>query len=143
MKVVLIFLTVVLCVCPQDRVFTTHHFHEFAHCVSRRVQWSIVNNPRWLWEAVAIYESNQTSDPRQLPYLVSQKPPSLKELNDWSGAEIYDVGYFITQYIVENFGYARLNSLIKNNGNTMQTLNMNDETFTRAWFAFVKKRYGI
>ena len=117
--------------------------HEFAHCVSRRVNWSIVNNPRWLWEAIAIYESNQTSDPRQLSYLVDQKPPTLKELNDFSDTSIYDVGYFVAEYLVATKGNAILNSLIRNNGNIQQTLNMDDEEFTKHWFAFVKKKYGI
>jgi len=36
-----------------------------------------------------------------------------------------------------------LNSLIKNNGNIQQTLNMDDAEFTKQWFAFVKKKYGI
>jgi hypothetical protein len=117
--------------------------HEFAHCVSRHVNWSIVNNPRWLWEAIAIYESNQTSDPRQLSYLVNQKPPGLKELNNFSDTSIYDVGYFVAEYLVESKGSAILNSLIKNNGNIQQTLDMDDEEFTKQWFAFVKKKYGI
>lgn len=117
--------------------------HEFAHCVSRNINNTIANNPRWLWESVAIYESNQTSDPRQLPYLVNQKPPTLTELNDWSNANIYDVGYFISQYLVESKGNAVLNSLIKNNGNIKQTLNMDEREFTKQWFEFVKKKYGI
>lgn len=115
--------------------------HEFAHCVSRCVNWTIVNNPRWLWEAVAIYESNQTSDPRKLPYLQQQKPPTLSQLNDWDDTSIYDVGYLITQYLVETHGYSTLHALIKNNGNIGQTLHMDDEAFTRAWFAFVKNKY--
>jgi len=117
--------------------------HEFAHCVSRHVNWSIVNNPRWLWEAIAIYESNQTSDPRQLSYLVDQKPPTLKELNDFSDTAIYDVGYFLGEYLVDTKGKPVLNTLIKNNGNIKQTLSMDDEEFTAKWFAFVKKKYGI
>lgn len=117
--------------------------HEFAHCVSRHINKTIVNKPRWLWESIAIYESNQTSDPHQLSYLVNQKPPTTKELNDLSNTEIYDVGYFIAEYLVKIKGNDVLNSLIKNNGNIQQTLNMDDEEFTKQWFAFVKKKYSI
>ena len=118
--------------------------HEFVHCVSLHINKTIANNPRWLWESIAIYESNQTSDPRRLSYLINQKPPTLSELNDWANAEyIYEVGYFITEYLVESKGNDVLNSLIKNNGNIHQTLNMDDEEFTKQWFAFVKKKYGI
>jgi hypothetical protein len=117
--------------------------HEFAHCVTRHINKTINNKPRWLWESIAIYESNQTSDPRQLSYLVNQKPPALSELNGFSSTGIYDVGYFIAEYLVEIKGNDVLNSLIKNNGNIQQTLNMDDEEFTKQWFAFVKKKYGI
>jgi hypothetical protein len=118
--------------------------HEFAHCVSLHINRTIANKPRWLWESVAIYESNQRSDPRRLSYLVNQKPPALKVLNDWANPDyLYEVGYFITEYLVESKGNDVLNSLIKNNGNIQQTLNMDDEEFTRQWFAFVKKKYGI
>jgi hypothetical protein len=117
--------------------------HEFAHCVSGHINPTIINKPRWLWEAVAIYESNQTSDPRLLTYLINQKPPTLIELNDLSKPYIYEVGYFIAEYLVEIKGNGVLNALIKNNGNIQQTFNMNDEEFTKQWFAFVKKKYGI
>jgi hypothetical protein len=56
---------------------------------------------------------------------------------------IYEVGYFIAEYLVESKGSDVLNSLIKNNGNIQQTLNMDDEEFIKQWFAFVKKKYGI
>ena len=117
--------------------------HEFAHCVSRHVNWKIANNPRWLWESIAIFESGQLYDPRKLPYLVNQKPPALTQLNDGSDTTIYDVGYLISEFLVETKGKSVLNTLIKNNGNIKQTLNMDDEEFTRQWFAFVKRKYGI
>ncbi len=128
----------------QDyQVMIQNTIHEFAHCVSRHINKTITNNPRWLWESIAIYESKQTSDPQHLSYLINQKPPTPKELNDWSNSDIYDVGYFIAEYLVEIKGNDVLNSLIKNNGNIQQTLNMDDEEFTKQWFAFVKKKYGI
>jgi hypothetical protein len=128
----------------QDyRAMMKSTIHEFAHCVSRHINKTIVNNPRWLWESIAIYESNQTSDPRQVPYLVNQKPPALGKLNDWSDTAIYDVGYFIAEYLVESKGNAVLNALIKNNGNIKETLKIDDEEFTKQWFAFIKKKYDI
>jgi len=117
--------------------------HEFAHCVSRHINKTIINKPRWLWESIAIYESNQTSDPHRLSYLINQKPPTLNELNDLSKPYVYEVGYFIAEYLVEIKGNNVLNALIKNNGNIQQTLNMDDKDFTKQWFAFVKKKYGI
>jgi hypothetical protein len=117
--------------------------HEFVHCVSMKINPTIGNNPRWLWEAVALYEANLPWDPRLLSYLVKQKPPSLQELNDFSNAAIYEVGYFLAQFIVETHGTGALKALIQNNGNLKDTLNMDDEEFSKQWFTFVKKKYGI
>ena len=117
--------------------------HEFAHCVSLNINNTIANNPRWLWESVAIYEANLPWDPHGLSYLVNQNPPTLSELNQLSNTYIYEVGYFIADYLVETKGISVLNTLIKNNGNLRQTLNTDDQEFTKQWFAFVKKKYGI
>ena len=117
--------------------------HEFAHCVSLTINKTIGNNPRWLWEAVALYEANFPWDPKMLPYLVNQQPPSLKELNELSNPNLYEVGYFIAQFISETYGASALKSLIQNNGNLNDTLNMTDEEFTKKWFAFVRKKYSI
>jgi hypothetical protein len=117
--------------------------HEFAHCVSMKINPAIGNNPRWLWEAIALYEANFPWDPHMLSYLVNQKPPGIKELNEFSNPAIYEVGYFVAQFIVETYGAATLKTLIQHNGNLKDTLKITDEEFTRQWFAFVKKRYGI
>jgi hypothetical protein len=117
--------------------------HEFAHCVSLNINKTIANNPRWLWEAVAIYEANLPWDPHQLSYLVNQKPPTIDELNQLSNTYIYEVGYFIAEYLVKAKGNSVLNTLIKNNGNLRLTLNADDEGFTKQWFTFIKEKYGI
>ena len=77
------------------------------------------------------------------PYFVDQNPPSLKELNEIINPKIYEVGYFIVQFIVETQGTAALKSLIQNNGDLEDTLDIDDEEFTKQWFAFLKKKYGI
>ena len=117
--------------------------HEFAHCVSMKINPTIANNPRWLWETVADYEGNLPWDPKMLQYLVDQKPPSLNELNQFSNTRIYEVGHFIGQYIQDSKGGAGFKALIINNGNVRETFVMTDEEFTKAWFEFLKKRYGI
>ena len=117
--------------------------HEFAHCVSMKINPNIANNPRWLWETVADYEANLPWDPKMLQYLVEQKPPALNELNKMSNTLIYEVGHFIGQYIEATKGAGGFKSLISNNGNLRDTFNMSDEEFTKAWFDFVKRNYGI
>ncbi len=117
--------------------------HEFAHCVSLKINPTIGNNPRWLWESVAIYEGNYPWDPHMLPYLVNQEAPPLDTLNTMSNTMIYQVGYFIAQYIDETYGKSVLKELIQNNGDLNSTLHMDGEEFRRKWFEFVKKKYGI
>ena len=75
--------------------------HEFAHCASLRVNPSIANNPRWLWESVALYEAGQIRDPRTLPYLTGHRPPALADLNRIENTAIYEVGGLIGEFIVE------------------------------------------
>jgi hypothetical protein len=117
--------------------------HEFAHCVSMKINSTIGNNPRWLWEAVALFQANLPWDPHMLPYMVKQQPPSIQELNEFSSPKIYEVGYFIAQYITETHGRTVLKSLIENNGNLKDTLNLDEAEFTKQWFAFVKRKYQV
>jgi hypothetical protein len=51
--------------------------HEFCHAVSRSLSPTFANNPRWLWEAVALYENGELVPPRTLDYLVRHAYPSL------------------------------------------------------------------
>jgi hypothetical protein len=117
--------------------------HEFAHCVSLHVKPNIGNNPRWLWESVAIYESNQFIHPSYLPYMVSQTPPTLEQLNSFNNTYVYDVGYVLAEYIITVHGKIKFNELIRNNGNIQTSIGMNSSQFQTAWFAFVKSKYGI
>ena len=130
---------------PEQDFHTMVHYtiHEFAHCVSFNINSDIANNPRWLWEAVAIYESDLHPEPQNISYLVNQKPPSLNELNQFTNTYIYEVGFFIAEFIVETKGSVGLNELIKNNGDLRKTMNLDDDEFTKQWFLFVKKKYGV
>ena len=62
---------------PVDLV-ATNVVHELAHCVSLRVNPRIGNNPRWLWESVAVYEAGQQVDLRTVPYMAALAPPGLQ-----------------------------------------------------------------
>ena len=91
--------------------------HELAHCVSLVINPRIANNPRWLWETVAVYEAGQFVDPRSLPYLAGGAAPSLESLNSFDNTRIYDVGYVIGEFIVSRWGRDGLIALVANNGN--------------------------
>ncbi len=117
--------------------------HEYVHCVTLNIKSNFGNNPRWLWESIALCEAGQLVDPRNIPYMVSHTPPTMTELNSFSNTYIYDVGYLLAEYIVTQWDYDHLRSLIVNNGNTTATLGMTSSQFHAAWFEFIKAKYGI
>ncbi len=118
--------------------------HEYAHLVSLQVNRTISNNPRWLWEAVALYETQEFTDPRTLSFMVSGNYPSLSELNaDYNNSNhnIYRVGYILVDYIVNTWGMDSVIDLIKNNGNLSITLGIDTQEFESGWYQFVEEKY--
>jgi hypothetical protein len=119
--------------------------HELAHCVSLYVNPRIANNPRWLWESVAIYENGERVDPRTLSYLSAGQPPTLAALNAdvTSSRQIYELGYLIGEFVVARGGLPALVALIRTNGDTQAVLGLSEAAFEQAWYAFVRERYGL
>ncbi len=118
--------------------------HEFAHLVSMQVNSRIPNNPRWLWEAVALYESQDFIDPKTLSYMVSGDYPTLSELNtDYNSSyhNIYSVGYVLLEYVVQTWGMETVIELIENNGNISTLLGITTQEFESGWYQFVKDKY--
>jgi hypothetical protein len=117
--------------------------HEFCHTVSLHVNPAFGNNPRWLWESVALYENGELVDPRTLDYMVRGAPPTLDQLNaDVSASQqVYEVGYLIGEFVVTRFGPPALVQLIRANGNTAAVLGLSPDQFRDAWYAFVRERY--
>jgi len=127
---------------PLDRT-SSNLVHEFAHCVSLHVNPRIANKPRWLWEAVAIYESRQSVDLRTVGYMTALQPPSIEELNLIENTRIYEVGYSIAEFIVSRWGQPALPDLILADGDTAAVLGLTPADFHREWFAFARQRYGL
>ncbi len=118
--------------------------HEFCHAVSLVVNSTIGNNPRWLWEAVAIYEAGEFVNPTTISYLVGGNFPTLAELNsDFNSGEnkIYSVGYLLSEFIITNWDKNHFVSLIKSNGNIQQTLEITTQQFEEDWKNFVITTY--
>jgi hypothetical protein len=127
---------------PYDRA-VSNLVHEFAHCVSIRVQPSIPNNPRWLWEAVAIFEAGQFVHPRTLGYMVAGQPPRFSSLSTFDNTFVYDIGFLIAEFVVDRWGRDRLAQLVVANGDTASVLGVALPEFEAQWFAAVRSRYGI
>ena len=125
---------------PQLAINTVH---EFVHAATLSVNPSFGNNPRWLWEAVALYENGEFIDPRTLPYVVSGAFPTLQQLNadPNAGRQIYELGYVLGEFIVSTYGRAAYLQLIASNGNLAATLGVSTAEFESAWQSFVRRRY--
>lgn len=117
--------------------------HEFTHCVTLHIESRIANNPRWLWEGVALFEAGQFVNPRRLAYMVEGHPPTLAELNaNWqTNSQVYDLGYLLVEYIVEKWGRQQVVDLIKSLGDVSSVLGISVSEFEKGWYEFVKGKY--
>lgn len=127
---------------PFDEMLT-NLVHEFTHCVTLHIEPRVANNPRWLWEGVALYEAGQFVNPRGLSYMVNGHPPTLAELNaNWqTNTQVYDLGYLLVEYIVEKWDRQHMVDLIKTFGNISSVLGVSVSEFEAGWYAFVMKKY--
>ena len=112
--------------------------HEFAHCVSMRLQPNLPNNPRWLWETVALYEAGQFVDPLSLTYLNGGPSPTFQQLSSFDNTAIYSVGASFGQFIVETWGRDRFRALIQANGNVMTVLGVTESEFIDGWLRYAR-----
>ena len=118
--------------------------HEFSHAVSLHVNGNFGNNPRWFWEAVAIYEAGEFNSPKNISYLVSGNFPSIAELTadfNTGSRKIYEVGYLLSEYIIATWGKNNYVQMIKTNANIQQVLGLSTPDFETGWKEFVKKKY--
>jgi hypothetical protein len=117
--------------------------HELAHCISLRVSSTIGNNPRWLWETIAVYENGESVDPRTLSYMQSGNCPTLAQLNsDYSGGrQVYETGYVLGEFIVSTWGRNGLVRLIQANGDVEKVFGLATALFEQQWAAFVAQKY--
>ena len=117
--------------------------HEMAHCVSLYVNPTFGNNPRWLWESVALFENRELVDPRSLGYMVAGRPPTLQQLDAdvTVSRQVYDVGFLIGEFVTARAGQTGLVALVRSSGDTAAVLGLSTPEFEAAWYAFVRERY--
>jgi len=120
--------------------------HEFAHVVSLNINNRFANNPRWLWEAVALYEARQFVNPNNITYMKNGNYPTLSELNthyNQGNQKIYMVGYILLEYIVKRWGMESVIELIKTNGNIISVLGVNSTKFEEEWYNYLETKYNL
>jgi hypothetical protein len=117
--------------------------HEFCHAVSLSVSSTFANNPRWLWESVALYENGELVQPRTLDYMVRGAYPSLAALNadPNAGRQIYELGYVIGEFIVARWGRAGLLDLIRARGDTTAVFGLTPQAFEAEMYAWIRAKY--
>lgn len=103
-----------------------------------------MNNPRWLWEAIAIYKSedywfhlsNRNAINRRFDGLVQEL-----YIQPNSSPAIYEVGYTIGEFIELSWGKKAFVDLIKSNGDVSQFSDKPLESLFSDWEKFVKTTY--
>ncbi len=118
--------------------------HEFTHLVSLARNPEIPNNPKWLWEAVAIYESNRPPPPKPstLSCITPTSIPTLDELDDHP-VNIYRVGHLLAEFIVMTWSQQTLGELVATNGDVLSTLNVAPDEFEQMWLDYVNSGYDM
>jgi len=139
--------TVSLLVVPAASAaeFAREAVHEFVHIVSMAVNASIPNNPRWLWETVAQYESGSFVAPTTLEYMRAGRYPSIADLDAaWNtSSQVYQVGYVLGEFIVARWGQDGLVRLIRLNGDIPGALGVATAELESGWRAFLHEKYGL
>ena len=117
--------------------------HEFVHAVSLNVNPRFGNNPRWLWEAVALYENGEFVHPRLIESVARGNFPTLQQLNADvnTDTQIYQLGYMLGEFIVSRWGRPALIRLIETNADLPGVLGVSAAEFEAAWQSDVRQRY--
>lgn len=118
--------------------------HEFTHLVTLALNPTFNNNPRWLWEATAIYESKRPPVPQisDLKCISDNSAPTLSSLNKHP-FNIYKVGYLLIDFIETSWGHDTLVALVKSNGDTRKTMGVSASDFEQQWLMFLKNKYEL
>ncbi len=118
--------------------------HEFAHVATLNLNAGFGNNPRWLWEAVAIYLAGEFVDPSDSGLFADGACPSLRELNAPfdNGGSIYAAGFLLIEFIDANRGFQQVIDLVHSNGDLQATLGIDDREFERRWCESVLRDYS-
>ena len=102
--------------------------HEFAHAVSLALNPSFSNNPRWFWEAVAVYEAREVTDATRWPN-EEKRFPGFAALNQFNSPLPYRWGYPISSFIISQWGDSGYVDLIRSNGSIQALFGVTESQF--------------
>lgn len=115
--------------------------HEYVHLMIDEIN---SETPIWLDEGLACYEGSRVGY-AEISRLVFPKIPEI----DFSKLEnaYYDIpapdiySYSAVSYIIEHFGYEKLNELIRDPSDLERILSMSRDEFSREWNTFIRGNY--
>jgi len=121
----------------------TNAVHEFVHAVSLDLNPRFGNNPRWFWEAVALYENGEFVHPRLIESTSRGIFPTLQQLNVDvnTDTQIYSLGFLLSEFIVTQYGRASFLRLIETNADLQGVLGVSTAQFEAAWQSYVRTKY--
>ena len=111
--------------------------HEYTHCVHLNIDYA-PNNPRWLWEGVAMYESDWFFDPAEVYKMSNNTFPTFDSLGN--GLE-YMLGFVIIEAIKDQWGFNTIINLIKKRGDVQAVLKINQQAFEKIIYDRVREKY--
>jgi hypothetical protein len=120
---------------PSDAV------HEMAHIVTWQLSPPALDTS-WLWESIAVYEAGSFVAPASIPDLVGRRFPTLAQLNNLNNRpRIYEVGYTIMEFLLQEWGWPAVRQLVVSRGDLNATIGITPAEFEARWRGFVESRY--
>ena len=122
--------------------------HEFTHSVI----WGIEKEsaiPIWLNEGIAEYEARQMNEKREKSVrtmLTMESVPTLNDMKMCNSTEFgnmggYELSYTIVEYIVSEYGYEKLNLLVRNPADFESAFGVSQADFETGWLDFITENY--
>lgn len=96
---------------------------------------------RWLSEAIALYEANQSTDVNWVRRIRNGDYPTLTELSDPTNSLIYGVGYRLMEYVRLKWGADGVSRLILAHGDVQRALGVTATEFENGWYDWIVTRY--
>ncbi|MBE8575839.1 MULTISPECIES: hypothetical protein [Vibrio] len=118
--------------------------HEFVHLLTLQVNPNFANNPRWLWEAIAIYKSEDYWFHMSNRHAISRRFDGLAQdlyNKPNSSSAVYELGYTVGEFIERSWGEEAFVDLIKSNGDPSQLTDQPIASLFYDWEKFVKTTY--
>lgn len=118
--------------------------HEFVHVVQFNIYPYYYTN-RWMSDGLATYEAKQVPNKTIMKNMIdADKISSLSGMNSKDFAEVggYDFSYTVAEYLVKEYGYETIVSMIKTPENIEEILEKNLDEFENDWINYLKENWG-